>query len=252
MTSVTVLGVRVDSLTFDGLFESVSSMVASGTKHHVAYANVHVLNMAYTDLELRHTLNQADIIYCDGHGVVLGARLLGYRLLARMTGADWIYPFCERSAAAGVSIYLLGSAPGVAARAAECLRALYPELRIAGVHHGYLHDAPEVSAAAIDAVNAARPDVLFVGMGTPLQEKWIDVHRAELGVPLCWSVGALFDYVAGVVPRGPRWMLDSGLEWLYRLYLEPRRLGYRYLIGNPLFFWRVLKQRMAGKGRRTD
>lgn len=252
VTSVSVLRVRVDGLALDGLIDSVSRMAASTTKRQVAYANIHVLNVAWSDHELRQVLNEADVVYCDGYGVVLGARLLGYRLPGRMTGADWIYPFCARCASAGITIYLLGSAPGVAARAAARLRARYPELRIVGVHHGYLHDTPNECAAAIADVNAARPDILLVGMGTPLQEKWIAAHRAELNVPVCWSVGALFDYVAGVVPRAPHWMLDNGLEWLYRLYLEPRRLGYRYLIGNPLFFWRILRQRLAEKWRQND
>ena len=250
-TPARVLGIRIDRLTCDALIESVSDMVASGTRRKVAYANIHVLNVAWSDPDLRQILNDTDLVYCDGYGVLLGARLLGYRLPDRMTGADWIYPFCERSASTGISIYLLGSAQGVAERAADRLLELYPSLRIVGTHHGYLHDTPEASAAAIADVNAVHPDILLVGMGTPLQEKWIAAHRSELNVPVCWSVGALFDYVAGMVPRGPRWMLDNGLEWLYRLYLEPRRLGYRYLVGNPLFFWRVLKQRMAGKRRRT-
>jgi N-acetylglucosaminyldiphosphoundecaprenol N-acetyl-beta-D-mannosaminyltransferase len=214
----------------------------------ILYANVHVLNTAWTDSELRDVLNRADIVYCDGAGVALGARLLGYRLPGRMTGADWIEPLCEACAREGVSLYFLGGRPGVAGRAARRLEARHPGLRVVGAHHGYLAE-PQVGAAAIAAVNAAHPDILLIGMGTPTQEKWIATHRHELEVPVVWAVGALFDFVAEVQPRGPRWMLDNGLEWLYRLWSDPRRLWRRYLLGNPLFLARVVGQRLTDSQR---
>ena len=98
----------------------------------------------------------------------------------------------------------------------------------------------------IDSVKEACPDILLVGMGTPCQEKWIAKYRENLEVPVVWAVGALFDFVVGVQPRGPRWMLDHGLEWLYRLFSNPMRLWRRYLIGNPIFILRVLRQRITG------
>jgi len=242
---VHVLGVGIESLTLPDLLDEVSYLVATGGRHTIMYANVHVLNTAYSDPELRSILNAVNVVYCDGFGVVLGAKLLGHRLPGRMTGADWIFPFCEHCAAHGYRLYFLGSRPGVAGRAAEDLSAHYAGLRIVGTHHGYIRD--EVAGETIAAINAARPDIVLVGMGTPMQEKWVAAHRPELDAPVCWTVGALFDYVAEVVPRGPRWMLDHGLEWLYRLYVEPRRLGRRYVVGNPLFLLRVLQQRLSGR-----
>jgi N-acetylglucosaminyldiphosphoundecaprenol N-acetyl-beta-D-mannosaminyltransferase len=242
---VEVLGVPVTRLTLFALIERVLVLSRAGELATVLYANVHVLNTAYTDPDLRRIMNAADVVYCDGAGVVLGARLLGHRLPERMTGADWIHTLCARCAAEGLSLYLLGSQPSVAERAAQELITLHPGLRIVGTHHGHFHDTPDATEATIAAVNATQPDILLVGMGTPLQEKWIAAHRAELDVPVVWAVGALFDFVAGVQPRGPRWMLDHGLEWLYRLLSNPRRLWHRYLIGNPLFMLRVLKQRIT-------
>jgi N-acetylglucosaminyldiphosphoundecaprenol N-acetyl-beta-D-mannosaminyltransferase len=207
------------------------------------YANVHVLNTAYSDPELRRTLNKAGLVYCDGAGVALGARLLGHRLPGRMTGADWIEPLCRTCAAEEIPLYFLGSRPGVAARAAGRLQERYPGLRVVGAHHGYL-DNPVTCATAIGAINVAHPRILLVGMGTPMQEKWVAAHCDRLRVPVIWTVGALFDFVAGVQPRGPRWMLDHGLEWLCRLWSDPRRLWRRYLVGNPLFILRVLRQRI--------
>lgn len=244
MGFVTVLGVRVDVCTLPGLVDAVVQSARNGRRYTVLYANIHVLNTAYRDPELRAILNAADLVYCDGAGVALGARLLGQRLPGRMTGADWIEPLCAACAAKDISLYFLGSRPGVAARAVEILQTRHPGLRVAGAHHGYLAD-PAVCAEAIAAVNAARPDILLVGMGTPTQEKWIAAHRDALDVPVVWAVGALFDFVAGVQPRGPRWMLDHGLEWLCRLWSDPHRLWRRYVIGNPLFILRVLAQRLG-------
>jgi N-acetylglucosaminyldiphosphoundecaprenol N-acetyl-beta-D-mannosaminyltransferase len=244
MESVNILGVAVDSLALADLIKRVDDFVGSGVRHTVMYANVHVLNTAYLDPQLRRILNEADLVYCDGAGVRLGGRLLGGYLPERMTGADWIYSLCDHCRETGRSLFFLGGAPEVAASAAQRLCTQYPGLRIRGTHHGFVHDEEEQSAEAVAQINSTRPDIVLVGMGTPLQEEWISSHRSDLDVPVCWAVGALFDYVAGEVPRGPRWMLDHGLEWLYRLWLEPRRLGNRYLIGNPLFCLRVLHQRM--------
>lgn len=243
--TVNVLGVRIKSLTLADLFGEVSRFVAMGVRRTVMYANVHVLNVAYGDPELRGILNAADVVYCDGFGVVLGARLLGGRISGRMTGADWIYPFCEHCVGQGHSVYFLGGRPAIAERAAEVLVTQYPALRVVGTHHGYIHE--QLLAGTIAAINAAQADIVLVGMGTPTQEKWLAAHRSEINAPVCWTVGAVFDYVAGVVPRGPRWMLDHGLEWLCRLYFEPRRLAGRYLIGNPLFLLRVLRRKMWGQ-----
>jgi N-acetylglucosaminyldiphosphoundecaprenol N-acetyl-beta-D-mannosaminyltransferase len=244
LNAADVLGVRVDALPLPGLVEQTIRTAQVSERRTVLYANVHVLNTACGDPELRAILNAADLVYCDGAGVALGARLLGYRLPGRMTGADWIEPLCAACAETGTALYFLGGRPGVAARAAELLQGRYPGLCVAGSHHGYLAD-PAVCTDAIAAVNAASPHILLVGMGTPTQEKWIAAHRARLEVAVVWAVGALFDFVAGAQPRGPRWMLDNGLEWLYRFYSDPRRLWRRYVVGNPLFLARVLAQRFG-------
>jgi N-acetylglucosaminyldiphosphoundecaprenol N-acetyl-beta-D-mannosaminyltransferase len=240
---VEVLGVGVHRLGMDDLIQETTQRAWGSDRHLVLYANVHTLNSAYSDPDLRRIMNAADLVYCDGAGVVLGAWLLGHRLPGRMTGADWIELLCEACAEDGTTLYFLGGRPGVAARAVELLCARHPGLRVVGAHHGYLAD-PGICTAAIAAVNDARPHILLVGMGTPIQEKWIAAHRHELEAPVVWAVGALFDFVAGVQPRGPRWMLDNSLEWSYRLCSDPRRLWRRYVVGNPLFVARVLCQRL--------
>lgn len=154
-----------------------------------------------------------------------------------MTGADWVHDLCRLAIRDGLSLFLLGGAPGSADEAARVLCGLYPGLRVAGTAPGYA-----VGTEVIARINQARPDVLLVGMGTPTQEKWIDAHRGELAVPVVWAVGALFDFVSGRIRRGPRWMTGHGLEWLCRLAVEPKKLWRRYLVGNPLFLWRIIRE----------
>ena len=239
-----ILGVRVSRLNVDQLIRSAVDRARSRTRSIILYVNIHVLNTAYRDAALRLQLNQADVVYCDGEGVRFGSGILGQRLPARMTGADWIMPLCKACAAQGIRLSFIGSEPGVAARAASLLQERHAGLKILSTHHGYLAK-PKVNSAAIAAVNAARPDILLVGMGTPAQERWIAANRPALDAPVVWAVGALFDFVTGVQPRGPRWLCDHGLEWAYRLVTSPGRLGTRYLMGNPLFLWRVLMQRVS-------
>jgi N-acetylglucosaminyldiphosphoundecaprenol N-acetyl-beta-D-mannosaminyltransferase len=242
---VRVLGVNVDGTALDGIIRQVARLVVSGGRHYVVYANVHVLNAAFHNPELRQILNQADLVYCDGAGVRVGAWLLGSRLPKRLTGADWIHDLATACQERGFSFYFLGGEPGVAAQAAEKLQEEYLGLEICGTHHGYYdHLGPE-NDDVVAAINRAQPDILLVGFGTPLQETWIARNIDQLDVPVVWAVGALVDFVAGKVPRAPRFMLDHGLEWLYRLLIEPGRLWKRYIIGNPLFIWRVLMQRLG-------
>lgn len=243
--SVRILGVHVDNLSLSSLIQQIERFATSGGHYRVMYANVHVLNVAYHDSELGRILNGADLVYCDGAGIKLGARILGQYLPERMTGADWIHDLCQACQVTGMTLYLLGGEPGVAAEAARVLTTRYPGLRVVGTHHGhYDHDGPE-NDAVIAEINALHPNILLVGFGTPLQEKWIDRYSEHLEVPVVWAVGALMDFVTGKKPRAPRWMLDHGLEWLYRLWSEPRRLWKRYIMGNPLFVWRVFKQRLG-------
>lgn len=242
-STIKVLDINIDNVTLAELIKRVKSFAVSGNRHRVMYANVHVLNIAYNDPELRRILNRADLVYCDGAGVQLGARLLGHHLLERMTGADLIHDLCWVCQDRGLSLYFLGGEPGIVDKAAKILMLRYPDLRIVGTHHGhYDHNGAE-NKAVLAQIKALQPNILLVGFGTPLQEKWIDRYFEQLDPPVVWAVGALADFVVGKKPRAPRWMLDNGLEWLYRLYTEPKRLWKRYVVGNPLFIWRVLWQR---------
>lgn len=245
LLQVEILGVPIAALDEQALVRRATTCASRSDRVSIGYANAHTLNMAARDAAYRAMLRGMDLIYCDGAGVTLAARLLGQRLPGRMTGADWIEELAGSCADRNLKPFFLGSRPGVAEIAAARLQSRHVGLALAGTFHGFLAD-PEACAQAIRAINTAKPDLLLVGMGSPLQERWVAEHRDELEVPVVWVVGALFDFLAGGLRRGPRILLDHGFEWLARLVVEPKRLWRRYLLGNPLFILRVLRQRLIG------
>jgi N-acetylglucosaminyldiphosphoundecaprenol N-acetyl-beta-D-mannosaminyltransferase len=235
---IDVLGVGIDPVDLPALLARVGDLVRADSRATVAYANVHVLNVAARDEGLRAFLAGASVVYCDGGGVVLGARLLGETLPERMTGADWIWALAALAAARGWRIFWVGGEPGVAAEAARRLVARHPVLAIA-TEHGFVAD----EGAVVAAINAFAADIVLVGMGTPVQERWVARNRAALAAPVVWVTGATADFVSGKVDRGPAW-LHQRQEWLARLLVDPRRLWRRYLVGNTVFLARVARARL--------
>jgi N-acetylglucosaminyldiphosphoundecaprenol N-acetyl-beta-D-mannosaminyltransferase len=225
------------------LLRRITSWVGDGQgSRRVMYVNAHVLNQSLEQPALRTALNEADLVYCDGYGVRLAAKALEVQIPHRMTGADWIWDLAGLCEVLGLSIYMLGSEPGYAAEAAQRLGARHPDLRLVGAHHGYFEVGSAHDERVVEDINERRPDILLVGMGTPKQELWVQRNAARLDVGVLWTVGALFDYVSGHTPRAPGWLADNGLEWIFRLAIEPQRMWRRYLLGNPVFVSRVIGQ----------
>ncbi len=224
------------------LLRTISAWASEARTRRVMYVNAHVVNQSRVTPGLGDALRKADLVYCDGYGVRLAARVLNLPVPHRMTGADWIWglaTLCERF---GQSIYLLGSEPPLAREAALRLRRWYPNLDVVGAHHGFFDlDSPH-NERVIEEINLHGPRIVLVGMGTPKQELWVDRYADQLGGAVTWTVGALFDYVSGHTPRAPRWLADNGLEWIFRLMIEPDRMWRRYLLGNPVFLSRVLTE----------
>ncbi len=243
----TVLGVRVHAITADTLLRQAVMWAKEEKPRTIAYANVHVLNTAYRNADLLKFMNRSDLVYCDGEGVRRAAHYLGQNIPERMTGADWILPLSRHCEKEEVRLYFLGSEMGVASGAVGKIKESFPGICIAA-HHGYLSD-PRISREAVEQINDFEPGILLVGMGTPIQERWIEANRTSLRVPVVWAVGALFDFIAGFQTRGPEWLVSHGMEWAYRLWSDPRRLWKRYVVGNPLFFWRVMRSRWDNRGR---
>ena len=240
----------MDPLTVEELHAEIGGCIRGGEHALVLNANAHCLNLAHDDEGLRGFLNEARVVFCDGAGVVLAARILGGCIPGRITYADWIWQLAAFAAAEDFSLYFLGARPGVAEKAAAKLTGRYPGLEISGIHHGYFDQTPGSphNEAVLQEINSVRPDILIVGFGMPLQERWLMQNWGSLDAKVALTGGAVFDYVSGEVRRGPRVLTDNGFEWLARFLIEPRRLWERYLVGNPLFLWRVLLQRL----RRTS
>jgi N-acetylglucosaminyldiphosphoundecaprenol N-acetyl-beta-D-mannosaminyltransferase len=189
-------------------------------------------------------IDKADMVVADGISVVAASRILGKPLPERVAGIDLLAKICEKAVVTGHTVYLLGGEPGVAVKAASHLRDQYPGLVIAGVDSGYF-PGPEEESVVIDRIQRAAPDFLFVGMGVPKQEYWIEQHAPGMAVKVMMGVGGSFDVLAGDIPRAPVWMQKAGLEWLYRLGREPRRLWRRYVLGNLQFIRIVALQWVA-------
>lgn len=251
--SIRILGVRIHAVTVAELLQLFASIIDHDERALVLHVNVHGMNLAHEEPWLVDCLNQADLVYCDGDGVVLGARLLGQHLPERLTLADWLWDLAEFAQARGDSLFLLGAREGVAAKAAERLQARFPDLKIAGAHHGYFDKTPDSAEnrAVLDLIRERRPDIVIVGFGMPIQERWLRDNWPRLDTHIAISAGAIFDFISGELKRAPTWMNDNGLEWLGRLVVEPGRLWQRYLVGNPLFLARVFRQRLGRRSGRA-
>jgi N-acetylglucosaminyldiphosphoundecaprenol N-acetyl-beta-D-mannosaminyltransferase len=219
--SVNILGVRVHAVTMPQTLAWIESAVAARAPRQICTANPEFIMRARQDPEFRQVLNAADLVLPDGVGLLWAARRLAQNLPERVPGSDLIYRLSEQAAAHGWRIYFLGAAEGVAAAAAERLRASYPGLLIAGTYSG--SPRPDEAEATIGRVREAHADILLVAYGAPAQDKWIARHRQALGVPAMVGVGGAFDFGAGVARRAPVWLQRLGLEWLHRLWRQPWR-----------------------------
>lgn len=243
---VSFLGLGIDEMTPSEAVEKIRDLWRTRLKSRIFFVNAHCFNVAATDERYRDSLRAADLVLADGSGMLLASRVLRVPIQHNLNGTDLVPMLCDTAAEEGRSIFLLGARPGIAERAAARLGERYPGLRIAGIQHGYF--SAEENEEIIERINAAKPDMLLVAMGVPLQEQWITDNFAALDVPVSLAVGALLDFISNNVPRAPRLLRRLGIEWLYRLYREPRRLWRRYMVGNIAFLSRVLLALVTSKG----
>jgi N-acetylglucosaminyldiphosphoundecaprenol N-acetyl-beta-D-mannosaminyltransferase len=244
-TSVRVLGTRVDAYGHDEVIAELIARARRRERTRVMFVNAHCLNVARRDRSYQAALRDTELVLADGSGMLLAARVLGLPVLHNLNGTDLVPKLLEAASSEGLSVYFLGGLPGVAACAAEeaCRRA--PGLKIAGCSQGYLD--PIAEAQVLEQLDTVRPDILLVAMGVPRQELWVQRNWQVLPAGLTLGVGALLDFMAGRFTRAPVWMRRLGIEWVYRLCLEPRRLWRRYIIGNALFLGTVLLTRLGGR-----
>ena len=231
---VRIGGLDLDRVGLAEVLEMARASIQQRRPCHIVTVNLQFLSVAERDPAFAQVVNGADVVVADGVPVLWLSRLLGAPIPQRVTGHDLLYGCAALAAQEGYSLFFLGAEPEVAEAATRRLDALFPGLRVAGTHQGAFtpdgYGATEAEErGAVEAVRDARPDILFVALGCPKQEYWASRHLHEVEVPVCAGIGGVLDVLAGRRQRAPTWMQRAGLEWLFRLQQEPRRLLGRYL-----------------------
>ncbi len=250
--SLSILGVPFDNVTTDQTLDVISGMIASRKPHYIATANVDFTALAMYDEDLRRILLDAHLVVCDGMPLVWASRWLGNPLPERVAGSDLVPKLLAIAEENNWSVYFLGGQEEVAAKAVQMVQARHPNLKIAGVMSPPFKPLHEMDHATICAdIRRTNPDLLFVSFGCPKQEKWIAMNYQRAGAPVSIGVGATIDFLAGHVRRAPLWMQKVGLEWLYRLLQEPRRLFKRYATDFVVFGLTIGKQWWLTRGGKS-
>jgi N-acetylglucosaminyldiphosphoundecaprenol N-acetyl-beta-D-mannosaminyltransferase len=230
---VPLFGVHIDPLRMDELLERIDALVRARRRTQYVDINAAKAVMLRDDPRLVRIVRQCGLVAADGQAVVWTSRLVGRPLPERLAGIDVMARLFRLAEARGYSVYLLGATPEVLDRAERAIRRDCPRLRIAGAHHGYFGE--EESDELARSIRTTGADLLVVGMPSPKKEYWLEEHLETTGAVFAMGVGGSFDVVAGALRRAPPWMRRAGLEWLFRLVQEPRRLWRRYLVGNLRF-----------------
>ncbi len=240
---VTLFGITVDNLTMSETLDRIEVMIKDGAIHQHVVINVDKIVKMESNPNLRTAVVDCDLINADGQPVIWVSSLLQVRLKERVTGIDLFDALIARCAERGFRPYFVGSRQEIVAKTVDVLKGRYPKLQLAGWRNGYW--SADEEPMVVQEIKKARPDVLCMAVGSPKQELFLHKWKKEMQVPFVMGVGGSFDVTAGVLKRAPRWMQDAGLEWLFRLAQEPRRLWRRYLIEDMAFFrlvwreWRV-------------
>ncbi|HOW43223.1 MAG TPA: WecB/TagA/CpsF family glycosyltransferase [Candidatus Omnitrophota bacterium] len=240
-----VLNVSYDNLYFKEAVNIAEDILGNGenkssAKRTIFFLNADCLYKAQKDEAYRGILNGKDLVLPDGIGLGVVSSLLGIRMLDNCNGTEFSPAVLRVAANRGLAVFLLGGKEGVARKAAEMATNRFPGLKVAGVCNGFFANDDDV----VEQVNNSGADILLVGMGAPLQEKWIHKHRAALKPRLCMGVGAYLDFLSGYVRRAPKIMIAIHLEWLWRVFMEPRRMFKRYFIDGAKLFGMVLRYKM--------
>ena len=246
---INICGVWINNVTRAEAIGRIERLIAERKPSYVVTPNVDHVVRFQTDADFRRIYDGASLVTADGMPLLWAGRFLGTPFKERVCGSDLLPDFCAAAAAKGYKIFFLGGAPAAADKAAEVLTKRHPGLRIVGSYcppFGFEKDEEE-NRKIVERIKGTAPDILFVGLGSPKQEKWPLRFKEDLGVPVSIGVGVTFSFIAGDVKRAPRWMRDLGLEWLWRLMAEPGRLWKRYLVEDPVFFWLVWKQKLGRK-----
>ena len=241
MQRITLMGCHIDNLSMEDTLVKVEEFIQSGQPHQHVVVNVDKLVKASRDESLRRIINDCALINADGMPVVWASRLLGTPLKERVAGVDLFEALMRRAADKGWRVFLLGAREDVVRAVRDTYLRKYPPLLIAGWRNGYW-DGEQEEAEVVEQIRASRADLLFVAISSPKKEIFLGRHQAAMQIPFAMGVGGTFDVAIGRVRRAPRWMQQSGLEWLFRFMQEPRRLFRRYFIDDMAFIWLLIKE----------
>jgi N-acetylglucosaminyldiphosphoundecaprenol N-acetyl-beta-D-mannosaminyltransferase len=243
--SYSTLGVRVDVVQIPDVIERMQQWIDRREAcHWIAVTGMHGVMEAQHDSAFKAELNGADLVVPDGMPLVWLGRLNGHNLARRVYGPEFMMAFCEKTQGRGYRHFFYGGKPGVAEKLASVLSKRFAGFQVAGIYAPpFRLLTPEEDDAVVREIGQAAPDVVWIGLSTPKQEHWMNEHRNRLNVSVLVGVGAAFDIHTGELRQAPRWMREHGLEWLFRLSLEPRRLWRRYIVyGSQFLFWIALEQ----------
>jgi N-acetylglucosaminyldiphosphoundecaprenol N-acetyl-beta-D-mannosaminyltransferase len=234
--------ISIDITDKKGVLDKCHSYFKSDTNHCIFFLNAHCYNIARKNPRYLKEINDSDLLLNDGIGIKIASKFTGINFKENLNGTDLIPEILQLAGKNGQSVFLLGGMDGIAGMAAERIKGLFPEIKIAGFHSGYF--SGEGNQKIIDIINQSGAELLIIGMGVPRQELWASENRNLLKyVKVIIAGGAIIDFLSGNIKRAPIWMRKMSIEWVYRLIIEPRRMWKRYLIGNIQFFYYIFTTR---------
>lgn len=236
-----ILTLPIDRVTLTQILQIIKNFIRSKKAHQIITLNSLMVNESFKDGEIGEILHRADLVLADSIGIFWAMRFLGKPLPEVIPGIDLIFELCKMSEREGYRIYLLGAKEEIIERTVLRLKKIFPQLKLVGYRHGYF--ASDEEKEVTREIKNLSPDILFVGLGSPKQEKWIFAHLRELNISLAIGVGGSFDIISGRLSRAPRWMRILGVEWLYRFLQEPWRI--KKIVNLPIFVFRVILSRIS-------
>lgn len=244
LKSIKILNSRVDLINVKQLHERISGFISEGKKVTIGNLNINAANVAYTNNFFASYIEECPIIFCDGKGIQLAAFLLGKKVPSHITYHTWIWElvnFCEEK---NYSLFFLGSTDDVVKSAIKKVKQICPKITVSG-YHGFFDKTNHENDEVIEMINKFNPHIVIVGFGMPKQERWISSNKGKINANIFLNGGAYLEWISGKKNQSPKILTKLGLEWFYRFLLEPRRLFKRYIIGNPLFIFRIIKQKIS-------
>jgi N-acetylglucosaminyldiphosphoundecaprenol N-acetyl-beta-D-mannosaminyltransferase len=235
-----LLGVRFHLVDKTPLLGFIAERLESKQKTNLFNINIYAMNLAYESMSFKRVINSGDLVFVDGYGVKLGAKIANVPTGQRLTPMDWIDDLFGLSAEKKAKIFILGDVDEELIAFQHELRKRHPGCELVGYHHGFFDRKSAENDQVVDIINQSGADILLVGMSMPIQETWISDNSAKLQPTIRMATGAMHRVYTGRISRAPKWVTDNGFEWLYRFCMEPKKTWKRYLLGNPLFILRII------------